>query len=102
MPHRKYNSYTSNKKSRILIKQRRYMKTMAIIKLVRVALDKAVYKLSFDTKFEDFVEGLVHGCTFVKFKSMYKYMYLLSKLWKIHPFSVENPSLFTTRSITRY
>ena len=32
---------------------------MAIIKLVRVALDRAVYKLSFDTKFEDFVECLV-------------------------------------------
>ena len=32
---------------------------MGIIKLVRVALDRAVYKLSFDTKFEDFVEGLV-------------------------------------------
>ena len=41
-----------------------------------MALDRAVYKLSFDTKFEDFVEGLVPGCSFVKFKSMYKYMYL--------------------------
>ena len=35
------------------------METMAIIKLVRAALDRAVYKLSFDTKFKDFFEGLV-------------------------------------------
>ena len=51
--------YISNKKSRILIKQRHYTETMAIIKLVQVALDRAAYKLSFDTKFEDFVEGLM-------------------------------------------
>ena len=51
--------YISNKKSRILIKQRHYTKTMAIIKLVRVALDRSAYKLSFDTKFEYFVEGLM-------------------------------------------
>jgi len=28
---------------------------------------------------------------------MYKFMYLLSKLWKMRRFSVENPSLFTMR-----
>ena len=60
-----------------------------------MALDRAVYKESFDTKFKDFVEGLVvvlllslKACT---------YMYLLSELWKMRCFSVENPSLFTTR-----
>ena len=44
---------------RILIKKHHNTETMAITKLVRTALDRAVHKESIDTKFVHFFKGLV-------------------------------------------
>ena len=59
---------------------------MAITKLIRTALDRAVHKELIDTKFVYFFEGLV----VVLLKYVQIYMYRLRELCKVRYFSVEN------------
>ena len=89
--------YTLSKKSCILIKLCHYTETVAITQLAQAALDRAVYKESFDAKFKDFVEGLV-VVLLLSLKTCTN-MYLLSKLYgsMMRCFIVENPSLFAMR-----
>ena len=75
---------------------------MAITKLIRTALDRAVHKELIDTKFVYFFEGLavvlwssIKVCT-------NNYMYRLRELCKVRYFSAENPSLLATCGSYRY
>ena len=75
---------------------------MAITKLIRTALDRAVHKELIDTKFVYFFEGLVVVLCQVLNKVCTKYMYRLRELCKIHYFSAENLNLSATCSSYRY